>query len=74
MPDTRLDAFACPHCGAKYKLVRMRQTQPVAQLTLSCRVCHNPLPGTEGGDILKYFLTDRRSRTVRTSGAIPAAS
>ena len=56
MTKDRQENFACPHCHARYKVVRMRAEPCVAHGVLYCRVCRQPLASSEGGDILKYFL------------------
>jgi predicted RNA-binding Zn-ribbon protein involved in translation (DUF1610 family) len=51
--------FDCPHCGARYKLVRV-ETEPVeASGTIACRACGGLIEGHADRHILKYFLVDR---------------
>jgi hypothetical protein len=57
-PDHPED-FACPHCQARYKVVRMMAGPGASHPTLQCKVCRQPLASTEGNDILKYFLLSR---------------
>jgi len=54
------ERFTCPHCGAKYKVVRV--DAPVADTLreVICRSCGGPLQGREGRSILKYFLVSKR--------------
>jgi hypothetical protein len=51
--------FACPTCGARYKLVRVEADTVSTNGLLMCRSCGGPLNGREGRYILKYFLVDR---------------
>jgi hypothetical protein len=50
--------FACPNCGAQYKLVRAEAGALPARQIIRCR-CGGPLKGREGKFILKYFLVDQ---------------
>lgn len=59
MAKDRRENFVCPHCQARYKVVRMRAQPGVAHETLHCRVCRQPLASIDGDDILKYFLVRR---------------
>ena len=54
--------FACPNCGAQYKLVRVETDEALPDQQLSCRNCGGPLHGREGKFVLKYFLVDRPRR------------
>ena len=51
--------FACPRCGAGYKIVRMKDDSGRTYPPIGCRVCHGPLTATDDGTILKYFLIRR---------------
>ena len=52
--------FVCPHCHALYKVVRVKQGAPATYPTLHCVGCGQPLPSTDGENILKYFRPLRR--------------
>ena len=54
--------FACPNCGAQYKLVRVETNEALPDQQLACRKCGGPLHGREGRFVLKYFLVDRPGR------------
>jgi hypothetical protein len=58
--DTRVD-FLCPHCDAGYRVVRIKRELSTTFPPVRCRMCRMPLPATDGGDFLKYFLVSRRS-------------
>jgi hypothetical protein len=56
--------FDCPHCGARYKLVRVDVESVEAESVeasgrIACRSCGGPLESYDGRHILKYFLFDR---------------
>ena len=51
--------FDCPHCGARYKLVRVEVEPVEAGGQIACRSCGGPLESYDGRHILKYFLVDR---------------
>ena len=51
--------FDCPHCGARYKLVRVEVESVGAGGRIACRSCGGPLESHDGRHILKYFLFDR---------------
>ena len=55
-----MSRFDCPHCGARYTLVRVEVETAEADSQIACRSCGGPLNGHEGRFILKYFLVDRR--------------
>ena len=54
----------CPHCGAKYNLVRV-EAPSTADREVNCLTCGGPLPAREGAFIIKYFLVDRLSQRQR---------
>jgi hypothetical protein len=62
MPVTEVTPFACPNCGAQYKLVRVETNEILPDQQLTCRKCGGPLRGREGRFVLKYFLVDRCRR------------
>lgn len=51
--------FDCPHCGARYKLVRVEVESVEASGPIACRSCGGPLESHADRHILKYFLVDR---------------
>jgi hypothetical protein len=55
-------SFECPHCKAKYDIVRMEAPQVAAETEVTCISCGGPLTGREGPFVLKYFLVSRRQR------------
>ena len=50
--------FQCPHCAAKYALVKVEASAPV-DAKVRCISCGGPLDGRENAFILKYFLVER---------------
>jgi predicted Zn finger-like uncharacterized protein len=50
--------FQCPHCAAKYALVKVEAVSPVNS-KVRCVSCGGPLDGRENAFILKYFLVER---------------
>ena len=50
--------FQCPHCTAKYALVKVEASAPV-DAKVRCISCGGPLDGRENAFILKYFLVER---------------
>jgi DNA-directed RNA polymerase subunit RPC12/RpoP len=64
-------AFACPTCGAKYKIVPVEApAEAAADRDIACYDCGGPLRGRDGAFILKYFLVDppkRRKRNRRSA-------
>jgi predicted Zn finger-like uncharacterized protein len=54
----RANPFHCPHCAAKYALVKVEALSPV-DATVRCLSCGGPLDGRENTFILKYFLVER---------------
>lgn len=57
----RPSPFHCPHCAAKYALVKVEGPSPV-DATVRCISCGGPLDGRENTFILKYFLVERPRR------------
>jgi predicted RNA-binding Zn-ribbon protein involved in translation (DUF1610 family) len=47
--------FACPTCGAEYKLVRVEAKAAPHEGQLICTSCGGPLNAREGRFALKYF-------------------
>jgi len=59
--------FVCSGCHATYKVVRAKSELRSGDFPLHCKVCKQPLPATEGEDILKYFLVRRpKQRPAQT--------
>ena len=54
----RESPFHCPHCAAKYALVKVEALSPV-DAKVRCISCGGPLDGREIAFILKYFLVER---------------
>ena len=54
----RPSPFHCPHCAAKYALVKVEAVAP-ADAKVRCISCGGPLDGRENAFILKYFLVER---------------
>jgi hypothetical protein len=57
----RSSPFYCPHCAAKYELVKVEVVSPV-DAQVRCISCGGPLGGRENAFILKYFLVERPHR------------
>ena len=59
----RPSPFHCPHCAAKYALVKVEALAPEALAPVDAKVrcisCGGPLDGRENAFILKYFLVER---------------
>jgi predicted RNA-binding Zn-ribbon protein involved in translation (DUF1610 family) len=47
--------FACPTCGAEYKVVRVEASPKPDEGQLVCTSCGGPLNAREGRFALKYF-------------------
>jgi hypothetical protein len=52
---TEATLFACPTCGAEYKLVRVEAPPAPDEGQLICTGCGGPLRAREGRFALKYF-------------------
>jgi hypothetical protein len=55
----------CPHCGAKYEVVRVEAANLMEHGEVTCLSCGGPLPAREGTFLMKYFLVDRPSQRQR---------
>jgi predicted RNA-binding Zn-ribbon protein involved in translation (DUF1610 family) len=56
-------SFACPTCGAEYKVVRVEAPVTAGEGQLTCTSCGGPLNAREGRFALKYFgVGDARQR------------
>jgi hypothetical protein len=56
--------FACPQCGAHYKLVRVKPGPRTTNRPVHCKVCGHSLAPRDGEDVLKYFLVSKERRTT----------
>jgi predicted Zn finger-like uncharacterized protein len=56
MSEDGLEDFACPQCGAHYKLVRVKPGPRTTNRAVRCKVCGHSLAPRDGEDVLKYFL------------------
>jgi len=54
-----LPPASCSRCQAHYWVVRTKAEPGVVHQMLHCKVCQQPLPSVESGDMLKYFLVGR---------------
>ena len=62
-------AFACPACRAKYKVIGIEASEPVALYSeIKCVRCGGPLPDRAGPLLLKYFLVEGPGRRNRGKG------
>jgi predicted RNA-binding Zn-ribbon protein involved in translation (DUF1610 family) len=57
--------FACPTCGAKYKLVRVQAPPRPHEGQLVCTSCGGPLNAREGRFALKYFGVGPKRHPLR---------
>jgi predicted RNA-binding Zn-ribbon protein involved in translation (DUF1610 family) len=55
MPMDEATPFACPTCGAEYKLARVEANMTGDEGQLICTSCGGPLRAREGRFVLKYF-------------------
>ena len=68
MPEPQISNFECPHCGAKYKRVRIRAPSqnilPMCEFgetreeEMCCLECMKPVPTKDGNFLLKYLLVE----------------
>jgi hypothetical protein len=54
--------FHCPNCQALYQLIKGESGAETVDREVTCRTCGGPLPGREGGYVLKYFLLRKSGR------------
>jgi hypothetical protein len=54
--------FNCPNCDALYQIVKVEAGLETIDAQVTCRICGAPLPGREGGMVLKYFLLRKAAR------------
>ncbi len=57
--------FTCPRCQTLYQVVKAEAGPETVVGTVPCRLCGEPLPGREGGLVLKYFLLRNAGRVQR---------
>jgi hypothetical protein len=57
MPKNEATLFACPTCGAEYKVMRVEAKTTMPEGRLTCPKCGGPLSAREGRYILKYYAT-----------------
>jgi predicted RNA-binding Zn-ribbon protein involved in translation (DUF1610 family) len=62
MPVTEATPFACPNCGAQYKLVRVETNETLPDQQLACRKCGGPLHG-RGRQVRSEILLGGSSRS-----------
>jgi hypothetical protein len=78
MPNKPPFPFACPHCGANYRVIRIEATAAVVpDREVSCLSCGGPLRGRDGACFLKYFVDDqprKRKRGTTAGTLIPQPS
>jgi hypothetical protein len=55
-------SFNCPHCGAKYNVVRIESPVEISTKEITCLGCGGPLQARQGAHVLKYFLIERPGR------------
>ena len=65
MPTSHAEAFNCPNCNSRYKLVRAEADPESLEGHVACRQCGAPLNGREGHLVLKYFLVDKPRQQAR---------
>ena len=65
MTSDPVSNFACPQCGAHYKLVRVPKGTDTHDRRLTCLHCTEPLEPTRDGFVLKYILTQRPATAPR---------
>src|SRR3974377_2468160 len=66
----RTGPFHCPHCAAKYALVKVEALSPVDG-KVRCISCGGPVDGPENGFILKYFLVERPHHDQQHTRSVP---
>ena len=69
MASKHAEAFNCPTCNGRYKLVRAEADSESSNGQIECRYCGGPLPGREGPFVLKYFVADIPRQQARPSRA-----
>jgi hypothetical protein len=64
MSESDPEDFACPQCGSRYKLVRVKPGPRTTNLAVHCIVCGYSLAPRDGEDVLKYFLITSKARRL----------
>ena len=61
----------CPHCEARYIVVRAEANQTTVDRDIGCLSCGSSLQGRDGRFVLKYFLAEepRKQAGKRYAGA-----
>jgi hypothetical protein len=59
--------FYCPHCQAGYTVVRVNNQGNRTQRRVRCKWCRDPLPATDGNEMLAYFLVHRPRQERHTA-------
>ena len=69
--DPAAETRSCPHCEAKYLLVRVKPEPGHHDQLIHCVACDRPMPAWDGDYALKYFLAGSRKRkaAARAGGA-----
>ena len=62
MSDPLSVPFKCPHCEARYEVVRIEEPPRPTHREVTCLRSGGPLHGRDGRFLLKYFLTERPKR------------
>jgi predicted Zn finger-like uncharacterized protein len=60
-----VETFACPHCRAVYKLVRVKTPPEPGDYPVACLHCGHVLAPREDEFLLKYFLVERPGKPER---------
>jgi predicted Zn finger-like uncharacterized protein len=68
LPPLSVSPTQCPHCGAKYTIVRVEAVPVARDREVTCLSCGGPLPAREGAFFMKYFLVNRPSKRQRRTG------
>jgi hypothetical protein len=55
----------CPHCSAKYEVVRVEAATPAKYPDVTCLSCGGALPAHDGAFLMKYFLVQHPSQRRR---------
>jgi hypothetical protein len=77
MPKQAGTPFDCPHCAAKYRVIKIEATAAaVPDRQITCLSCGGPLHGRDGAFFLKYFLVDhpRKRRGTKTVAFVAPTS
>src|SRR5215470_1881528 len=69
MPHRPPTNFTCPHCRARYKVVRAKAGADTVRRGLLCTVCHQPLTSTEGDDLVFEILPCKSKGTRLVIGS-----